>query len=124
MKSSIGIIVNIRPLINLTRETFNSYPLELRAQLGVRRFLNYCFGQPRGVLHDMVMSYEFIPHEYIDVTKDLIADDLDFLMVRLDEVLVTQVSKVLDTNTMSVVDINRLIIIKYMDKDHGLFALV
>ena len=124
MKSALGIIVNIRPLIDMTRTTFSSYPLELKAQLGVRRFLNYCFTKPRGTLCDMVMSYEFIPHDYVDVTKDLIADDLDFLMVELDAILVTQVSKILDPVTMSAVDINRLIIIKYMDKDHGLFALV
>lgn len=124
MKSALGIIVNIRPLIDMTRTTFSSYPLELKAQLGVRRFLNYCFTKPRGTLCDMVMSYEFIPHDYVDVTKDLIADDLDFLMVELDAILVTQVSKILDSVTMSAIDINRLIIIKYMDKDHGLFAFV
>lgn len=124
MKSTLGVIINIRPLIDKTRGTFNSYPLELRAQLGVRRFLNYCFAKPRGALYDTVMSYEFIPQEYIDVTKDLIADDLDFLMVELDALLITQISKVLDQTTMGAVDINRLIIIKYMDKDHGLFALV
>lgn len=124
MKSSIGIIVNIRPLIDLTRKTFNSYPLEIRAQLGVRRFLNYCFTKPRGSLCDMVMSYDFLPNDYVDMAKDFIADDLDFLMVELDAVLATQISKILDPKTMDVVDINRLIIIKFMDKDHGLFALV
>lgn len=86
------MVVNIGSMQQHLKDRIRSFPDEVKQNIEPDEFLKDMFSQPRDHLKYRNSCDRYLPYGYLDVTYELLLDDMDFMLCELDELLRLQVS--------------------------------